>query len=594
MADLRIDLAAEFKGKKAFKEADQAVGGLDKSVGKLGKQIASVFAVQKILAFGKASVKAFAEDQASAARLTKTVNNLGLAFANPAITQFIQKLSMQSGIVDETLRPAFQGLLTTTGDVTKSMDLLTKAVDISRGSGVDLATVTQDLSNGYVGITRGLKKYNLGLSQAQLKSKSFQEIMVLLNKQFNGSSAAYLETYAGKMAILNTAADNAKETIGKGLVDALVILGGKDGNVQDVADAMQNLATYTSDAVVGTAELIKQLGQIPGLSGIGEFLKGAFLALPPLQAISALANKGKTSRAVGYGDYSGSTVDYQRQQDEKAAARAKAIADKKARNLATQTLKNQKTLTAEQKKQAALKKAGTVFDLEQIGIVAALKGQLTEDEKIRLQAQLAILNDNDVLAASLTKQILLAQDSTGNLYKFFLAIGDAKIKNPFAFLDDWIKAFQDKLNNLKFPDFSGTLGGGTGGSSSGKKKAVVDPTTNPFNFPIGVNGGIGITSIQPTVSANLAIQDTFNAVMIDALAAGNNYTQSAIQALSSARYEALAQSYGLGGTTNGLMQIELKITGDGDLTNAIASSLQQQSLSTGNPAYVNRRTGGFE
>jgi hypothetical protein len=40
--------------------------------------------------------------------------------------------------------------------------------------------------------------------------------------------------------------------------------------------------------------------------------------------------------------------------------------------------------------------------------------------------------------------------------------------------------------------------------------------------------------------------------------------------------------------------VELKITGDGDLTNSIAKNLMQQSLSTGNQTYVNRRTGGFE
>jgi hypothetical protein len=41
------------------------------------------------------------------------------------------------------------------------------------------------------------------------------------------------------------------------------------------------------------------------------------------------------------------------------------------------------------------------------------------------------------------------------------------------------------------------------------------------------------------------------------------------------------------------MQLELKVTGDGDLTNAIAKNLQNQSLSTGDSAYINRRTGGF-
>jgi hypothetical protein len=39
--------------------------------------------------------------------------------------------------------------------------------------------------------------------------------------------------------------------------------------------------------------------------------------------------------------------------------------------------------------------------------------------------------------------------------------------------------------------------------------------------------------------------------------------------------------------------VELKITGEGDVTNAIAKGLQNQSLSTGDSSYINRRTGGF-
>ena len=438
MADLRIDLAAEFKGKKAFKEADKSVSGLDKTVGKLGKQIASVFAAQKILAFGKASLKAFAEDQASAARLTKTVDNLGLAFANPAITQFIQKLSMQSGIVDETLRPAFQGLLTTTGDVTKSMDFLTKAVDISRGSGIDLATVTQDLANGYVGITKGLKKYNLGLSQAQLKSKSFEEIMGLLNKQFNGASAAYLETYSGKMAILNTAADNAKETIGKGLVDALTNLGGQDTNVQDVATAMQGLADNTANAIVGVSVLLSKLKQLPG-NGFGIPAMFSEIGSAVARPYMDLANLGKKSKAVGYGDYAGSTADYQRQQNDKAAAKAKAVADAKAAALAKSTLKNQKALTDQQKKQAALKKAGTIFDLEQIQILAALKGKVSEEDRTRLELQLALAMGNLDEAKKLTYELAIAQGLGMTIAKDLASLPQAA--NPFA---SW-EAYLDKI-----------------------------------------------------------------------------------------------------------------------------------------------------
>jgi hypothetical protein len=554
MADLRIDLAAEFKGKKAFKEADKSVSGLDKAVGKLGKQIASVFAAQKILAFGKASVKAFAEDQASAARLTKTVDNLGLAFANPAITQFIQKLSMQSGIVDETLRPAFQGLLTTTGDVTKSMDLLTKAVDISRGSGVDLATVTQDLANGYVGITRGLKKYNLGLSQAQLKSKSFEEIMGLLNKQFNGASATYLETYAGKMAILNTAADNAKETIGKGLVDALMTVGGQDTNIQSVATAMQNAADATANFARGIGILVDKITNIPGLAQLVKLLELSIKFTSPAALIS---NLGKP-QPTGYGDYSGSTVDYQRKQDEKAAAKAKAVADAKALALAKTTLKTQKQLTADQKKQAALKKDAGIFDMQQIQLIAALKGQLSDDDRKRAELQLALLNGNLDEADKLTKQILMAQDATGNLYRYFLQVPDAK--NPFAYLDTYLDYLQKKMNSLQFPDLS---------KPSTYTGAGMDPTLAALGVVAGYGANIPQTGSASTVASNAVLNGLAGMQSTSGFVSTQSVTGSNVQ-----------------------VYVQGSVVTEQELIDAIQAGLQSNSLS-GAPSQIGRIAGMF-
>jgi hypothetical protein len=72
VADLRVDIASEFTGKAAFTKAQKATGSLDKAVGKLGKQIASVFALTKIVSFGKASVKAFAEGSSQAAQSLMT------------------------------------------------------------------------------------------------------------------------------------------------------------------------------------------------------------------------------------------------------------------------------------------------------------------------------------------------------------------------------------------------------------------------------------------------------------------------------------------------------------------------------------------
>lgn len=373
------------------------------------------------------------------------------------------------------------------------------------------------------------------------------------------------------MDVLTVASENAKETIGRGLVDAFARIGGGT-EAKDAATAIDNIAKAVNGVtlVLGTAiGLVNKFRQ-----GYTNFLIDPFGTGSPISQPSTnrSASPAGTARRMAQ----------QRKAEAEAAKRAKELS-----NLTKKQVASQKALTAEQKKQNSLKKSATVFDMEQIQIIAALKGKLTDEERIRLQAQLAILNDNEELAASLTRQILMAQDSTGGLYKFFLAIGDMKIKNPFAFLDDWIMEFQKKLNALKFPDFQDPSGKG------GKKPPEQDPYRNPFGFPLGPKGGIGGTTIQPTVSSNLAIQDTFNAVMIDQLEQGLTATQAAVLALSSARYEAAAQAYGMGGRTGGTTQLELKITGEGDITNAIAKGLQNQSLSTGDSSYINRRTGGF-
>jgi hypothetical protein len=117
-----------------------------------------------------AAAKAFAADEKAANRLAMSVKNLGLGFETPRIERYISELSAMSGVTDDELRPAMQKLLQTTGSVAKAQELLSQATDISAGSGVDYETVVNDLSMAYVGQTRGLRKYSLGLSVAELKT----------------------------------------------------------------------------------------------------------------------------------------------------------------------------------------------------------------------------------------------------------------------------------------------------------------------------------------------------------------------------------------------------------------------------------------
>ena len=70
-ADVKIDIAAEFTGKKAFKQADTATQKLTNGVKKLAGAIGLAYGTTAIIAYGKASVRAFAADDKAARTLSK-------------------------------------------------------------------------------------------------------------------------------------------------------------------------------------------------------------------------------------------------------------------------------------------------------------------------------------------------------------------------------------------------------------------------------------------------------------------------------------------------------------------------------------------
>jgi hypothetical protein len=455
VADLRVDIASEFTGKAAFTKAQKATSSLDKAAGKLGKQLLSVFAVTKIVAFGKASVKAFAEDEAAANRLSTAVKNLGLAFAQPQIDNYISKLESSSSVLDDQLRPAFQALLTTTGSLTKSQELLTMAIEASRASGIDLTTVSQDLANAYNGNTRGLRKYNLGLTKAQLTTVSFTEVQQRFNAQFSGANAAFLETYAGKLQVLTVAAGNAQETIGKGLVDALALAGGKDGDIQDVADAMSELSNFTADAIRGVGVLAGKLTDLDKKSTGGLLSRLIELnfrnSIPNLLAgLGAEASPRPTAGRRFMGGAQANLYDSSAAAEKKRQDQLKKLQDAQ--------VKASKALTAEQKKQAALKKAGSIFDLEQVQLIAALKGKLSDEDRKRVELQFALITGNEAQAKKLTAEIAAAQGLSKDLAGYLASLPDAK--NPFAawgkYLDELAK--KAALIVTGDPNFNSSLG----------------------------------------------------------------------------------------------------------------------------------------
>ena len=482
MAELRIPIIGEFKGQKAFNQAGKATSTLEKGVKRLGGALAATFGAQQLLKFAKNAAKAFIEDEQAASRLAQSVKNLGLAFETPRIEQFISQLSKASGVTDDQLRPSMQKLLQTTGSVAKSTELLTQALDISRGSGVDFETVVSDLSAAYVGQTRGLRKYSLGLSQAELKTMSFADVQAKLTKQFSGANAAYLETYAGKLGILSTAAGEATEIIGKGLVDSLSILAGEGNTIQPLADSMEQLATYISEVITGLATMIAEFKKLPGVEKYISDIYPEIVKLSlPGQLLDFIRQFGAKT-TPGMGGYpssalGGTFID----PNEAARKAAEAAAAKRAKELAAL---QRKTLDT-QKKQNALTKAAKILDIERIGITAALRNQVSESDRLSLNLQLALLDKNDAAALKLSAELNEAVKRQNMLNAALLATPEAP--NPYR---NWVAPSMTPIGMA--PRITG--GGG-----------VVPDFNVPANSfsQVGPMGGLGagvIAGVNPVVN----------------------------------------------------------------------------------------------
>ena len=399
LPSLVVSAVTTFDG-KALTKGGKQISAFEKGAKKAGGALAAAFSVQAIVKFGKEAAKAFIEDEKAASQLAQSVKNLGLAFETPKIERFISELSAASGVADDVLRPSMQRLLQTTGSVTKSQELLTQALDISRGSGVDYETVVSDLSAAYVGNTKGLKKYSLGLTNAELKTMSFSDVQEKLTKQFSGANAAYLGTYAGQIELLNTAAGEAKETIGKGLVTALQLLAGEGNTIQPLADSMADFGTYIGDAIVGTGVLIDKLNKIPDftggkgakLSGFSSPIATAFTAIKKgLDELSKSGAEYTAARTIPTQGYYGSMAVgiYPTAAEEAKRKKAEADAAKRQKEIAAANAKSAKA----EKQKIALTKAAAVFDSTRISIAAALRATYDKETKLRLEALMLIDQD---------------------------------------------------------------------------------------------------------------------------------------------------------------------------------------------------------
>jgi hypothetical protein len=227
---LKLSILGDVDGlNKSLKTATGDVDTFGDKVGKAGVAIGKAFAAAAAaagaaaIAIGIEGVKAAIADEKAQTQLALALENAtGATQGQIAATeQSILQMSLATGVADDELRPALGRLVRSTGDITKAQDLLSTALDISAATGKPVEAIANSLAKAYDGNTAALGKLGVGLSTAELKTMSFEQVQGRLTELFGGAAAANADTYAGKIARVQVAFDEAKETVGTALLPIL-------------------------------------------------------------------------------------------------------------------------------------------------------------------------------------------------------------------------------------------------------------------------------------------------------------------------------------------------------------------------------------
>jgi hypothetical protein len=272
---------------KNINKADNEVTTFGDKVTKFGKVAGAAFLAAGVAAAAYAGklaidgVKAAIEDEAAQAKLATTLKNVTGATDDQikATEDYILKQSLLFGVTDDELRPSLDRLTRATGDVTKAQKLQSIAIDIAAGTGKSLQAVTEALSKAQEGNLAGLSRLGVGITRAELATLSFDEVTAKLASTFEGQASIQADTFQGKMARLSVAFNEAKETVGSFILDAVTPL-------------VENIVTYIVPAVQQFIE---------GFTG-GSGLKNAFtqiidvaktILIPIFQGVQSIFNKVK-------------------------------------------------------------------------------------------------------------------------------------------------------------------------------------------------------------------------------------------------------------------------------------------------------------
>jgi hypothetical protein len=385
--------------KKGLQKATKELKGFDKFIASskfatkaalVTAGLASAYALDRL---AKSSVRAALEQERLDKSIEQSLSSINELGSLGSVKTLIADLQTATNITEDQLTPALNGLIISTGNLGKAQNLLSVAIDTSKGSGVDLLTVTDALGKANRGNFRTLGQLGLGFNAVTAQEMGLAEITDYLTLKFGGAAKRATETFGSKLDDLKISAGEAQENLGQGFITAAEIIIGSSDATDVFGAKLELLGLNGGYIVIALADKVNKIQEaFSGLSKkinsdpILKFFFGTAKSIPILggwiDGFRGLAEDGKR-----IAESSKETVE--QTEEQKAAAAKLAALQAKFDKFAAAALDKQKKLTKEKAAQAALdkKKAEleSMFDIDKINLQAALSRKLSAEDEIRVK-----------------------------------------------------------------------------------------------------------------------------------------------------------------------------------------------------------------
>lgn len=297
---LKLSILADVDDlRKKLTEGSTEVQGFGDKVSDFGKKAGIAFAAAGAAAAAYAGkllvdgVKSAIEDEAAQAKLAGTLERVAGATKETVagVEAYITKTALAKGVTDDQLRPAFDRLVRSTGDVKGAQEGLNLALDISSATGKSLESVTAAVGKALDGNATALGKVAGGFEASELKGKTFSDLLPILTERFGGAAQEQAETFAGKMDRLSIAFDEAKETVGSFVLDAITPL--VTNFVDKIIPAISTIATDIGEKLQPVFDDISVFiteTVLPAFKSLWGFLNGTLI--PILSGVFLTALRG--------------------------------------------------------------------------------------------------------------------------------------------------------------------------------------------------------------------------------------------------------------------------------------------------------------